>query len=64
LGVIATASGSIGSDSTGLSYENSSLYESLFTPSNIDLLDLFKRLGARVLRFGGNSVDHSVWTPN
>jgi hypothetical protein len=64
LTVTATASGSIGPAFAGLSYEKSSLTERLFTPSNTDLISLFKRLGTSVLRIGGNSVDRNVWTPN
>jgi hypothetical protein len=62
--VTATASGAIGTAFAGLSYEKSSLYESLFTASNSDLIGLFKRLGPSILRIGGNSVDKNVWTPN
>lgn len=66
LTITATASGVIGPAFAGLSYEKSSLYENpyLFTASNTNLIGLFKRLGASVLRIGGNSVDRNVWTPN
>jgi hypothetical protein len=64
LGVTATAMGSIGSAFAGLSYEKSSLYEPLFTPSNAALIGLFKLLGPSILRIGGSSVDQNVWTPN
>jgi hypothetical protein len=62
---ISTAiSGSIDSGFAGLSYEKSTLCESLFTPSNRSLISLFKRIGPSVLRIGGSSVDRSVWSPN
>jgi hypothetical protein len=64
LTVTATANGSVGPAFAGLSYEKSSLYEPLFTAANADLIGLFRRLGASVLRIGGNSVDRNVWTPN
>ena len=64
LGVTATAAGSIGPAFAGFSYEKSSFYEPLFTPSNTELIGLFKRLGPSVLRVGGSSVDQNVWTPN
>jgi hypothetical protein len=62
---ISTATlGSIDPGFAGLSYEKSSLCESLFSVSNSDFLGLFQRLGPSVLRIGGNTVDQSVWTPN
>jgi hypothetical protein len=64
LSVTATSVGTIGTAFAGLSYEKSSLYEPLFTASNANLIGLFKRLGASVLRVGGNSVDRNIWTPN
>ncbi len=63
LGVTAATAGSIGAAFAGLSYEKSSLYEPLFTPSNSDLIGLFKRLGPSILRIGGSSVDQNVWIP-
>jgi hypothetical protein len=55
----------IGPAFAGLSYEKASLQEAnLFTTSNADLIGMFKGLGASVLRIGGSSVDHNVWTPN
>jgi hypothetical protein len=48
----------------GLSYEKSSLTETLFTASNAALIGLFKLLGPGILRIGGNSVDVNIWTPN
>jgi hypothetical protein len=56
--------GSINPGFVGLSYEKSSLCESLFSVSNADFLGLFQRLAPGVLRVGGNSVDQSVWTAN
>jgi hypothetical protein len=63
LTVSATAVGSISPAFAGLSYEKATLYEPLFTGSNANLIGLFKRLGSSVLRIGGNTVDHNVWTP-
>ena len=66
LTVTATATGTIGSNFAGLSYEKSTLYESpyLFNGSNTDMIGMFKRLGASILRIGGNSVDRNTWTPS
>jgi hypothetical protein len=63
LTVSTTSAGSIGPAFAGLSYEKNTLYSPLFTASNSDLIALFKRLGASVLRVGGNSVDENVWNP-
>jgi hypothetical protein len=63
LTVTATSAGAIDSHFPGLSYEKNTLYEPLFTPSNVNLIGLFKRLGLGVLRIGGNSVERNVWTP-
>jgi len=63
LSVLNTKSGAIGSGFAGLSYEKSAMCEPLFTASNPDLIGLFQLLGPSVLRVGGNSVDHCVWTP-
>jgi hypothetical protein len=62
--VTTSVAGTIGNAFAGLSYEKSSLTESLFTASNAALIGLFKLLGPSVLRIGGNSVDVNVWTPN
>jgi hypothetical protein len=64
LTVTATATGSIGPAFAGLSYEKSTLYGPLFNGSSSNLIGMFDRLGASVLRVGGNSVDRNVWTPN
>jgi hypothetical protein len=66
LSVTPTSAGSVGPAFAGLSYEKSSLYESpyLFSPSNSNLVNLFKRIGPSILRIGGNSVDRNVWNPN
>jgi hypothetical protein len=55
----------IGSAFAGLSYEKGSLIQNpyLFNSSNANLIALFKLIGPSVLRVGGNSVDHNVWTP-
>jgi hypothetical protein len=64
LTVTAASTGSIGPAFAGLSYEKSTLYGPLFNGSNANLIGMFDRLGASVLRVGGNSVDRNVWTPN
>jgi hypothetical protein len=48
----------------GLSYEKSALALPLFSAENAALVSLFTRLGASLLRVGGNSVDQTTWTPN
>ena len=65
LNVSANSAGAIGSAFAGLSYEKGSLIQNpyLFTGNNANLLALFKLIGPSVLRVGGNSVDHNVWTP-
>jgi hypothetical protein len=62
--VTSGSSGTIGAGFNGLSYEKNTLAEPLFSPSNTNLIGLFKRIGPGVLRIGGNSVDRNVWTPN
>ena len=65
LSVSANSIGMISSAFAGLSYEKGSLLQNpyLFSGSNSNLLSLFKLIGPSVLRVGGNSVDHNVWTP-
>jgi hypothetical protein len=48
----------------GLSYEKSAMTYSYFHESNQHLIGLFRRLGDGVLRIGGGSVDHVMWTPD
>jgi hypothetical protein len=62
---VGTSSGfSIGAAFVGLSYEKAALSSgSLFTGSNTNMIGMFKRLGASLLRIGGNSVDQTVWNP-
>ena len=52
-------------DSTfaGLSYEKSMLSATEFSSTDAALIALYKHLGPSILRVGGNSVDHTVWTP-
>lgn len=52
---------SIGSTFAGLSYEKNKMSSALFSPGNSTLIALFNRLGANLLRIGGNSVDHTLW---
>ena len=46
----------------GLSYEKSAMTYSYFHPSNRHMIALFRLLGDGVLRIGGGSVDHVMWT--
>jgi hypothetical protein len=64
LTVSATAAGTLAPGFIGLAYEKQSLTTPLFTAANSDLIGLFQRLGPSVLRLGGASADHSIWTPN
>jgi hypothetical protein len=57
-----TKLGTIGAGFAGLSYEKDHLNDGFFTPTNTDLIGLFKRLGTSVLRIGGNSVDTTTWS--
>lgn len=61
--VSGTSSGTIPASFLGLSYEKYVLCDPHFTDSNADLIALFKRLGAGVLRLGGGTVDQAIWTP-
>ncbi len=63
LTVTATSIGTIPSRFMGLSYEKSAMTYSYFHVSNRNLIALFRRLGEGVLRIGGGSVDHVLWTP-
>ncbi len=60
--VSATASGTIGPEFIGLSYDKLSISEPEWTPTNTNMIAMFKRLGVAVLRLGSGS--NSVWTPN
>jgi hypothetical protein len=64
LTVTATPSGTIPPRFMGLSYEKSAMTYSYFHVSNRHLIALFRRLGDGVLRIGGASVDHVMWTPD
>ena len=48
----------------GLSYEKSKISANTFNAGNTGLIACFTRLGASILRIGGNSVDQTTWTPN
>jgi hypothetical protein len=62
LNIATTTAGSFEPGFLGLAYEKQSLLTPLFTAANTDLVGLFRCLGPGVLRIGGTSVDHSVWT--
>jgi hypothetical protein len=64
LTVTTTPSGTIPPRFMGLSYEKSAMTYSYFHESNQHLIGLFRRLGDGVLRIGGGSVDHVMWTPD
>jgi hypothetical protein len=59
--VAATAKGTVGSEFIGLSYDKLSIAEPEWTPTNTNMIAMFKRLGVGVLRLGDGSND--VWTP-
>jgi hypothetical protein len=62
--VTAISVGAIPSRFMGLSYEKLAINYNYFHASNHDLIALFRRLGAGVLRIGGGSVDRLLWTPS
>jgi hypothetical protein len=47
-----------------LSYEKLAMSYGYFHASNHNLIGLFRRLGAGVLRVGGGAVDRLLWTPS
>lgn len=63
LTVTATSTGTIPPRFMGLSYEKLAMTYGYFHASNHNLIALFRRLGAGVLRLGGGSVDRLLWTP-
>jgi hypothetical protein len=62
LSVTKTVIGSIPSRFAGLSYEKLAMSYGYFHASNHNLIALFRRLGAGVLRIGGGYVDRLLWT--
>jgi hypothetical protein len=62
--VTNTAIGVIPPRFIGLSYEKLTMSYGYFHPSNHNLIALFRRLGAGVLRIGGGYVDRLLWTSN
>jgi hypothetical protein len=62
LSVMGTVIGSIPSRFAGLSYEKLAMSYGYFHASNHNLIALFRRLGAGVLRVGGGAVDRLLWT--
>jgi hypothetical protein len=62
LSVTTVATGTIGPQFIGLSYDKLSIAEPEWTGSNTNMIAMFKRLGVGVLRLGDGS--NSVWTPN
>jgi hypothetical protein len=62
LTVTTTAVGAIPSRFVGLSYEKLAMSYGYFHASNHNLIELFRHLGAGVLRLGGGAVDRLLWT--
>jgi hypothetical protein len=58
--VEAAPVGIIGPDLGGLSYEKAVMTQRPFTASNANLISLFKRVGPRLLRLGGNTVEKQI----
>jgi hypothetical protein len=58
--VSSSASGTVGTDFAGFSYEKWDIGNRLFTGST-PLVGLFQRLGPSLLRLGGNYVDLTPW---
>lgn len=58
-----STSGSLPAALAGLSYEKSKLSSGFFNGSNSTLVGCFQRLGASIIRIGGDSVDKTTWTP-
>src|SRR5882757_9210668 len=54
---------SIASNFVGLSYEKSMMTLPMFSPNNVNMIGLFKRLGVSMLRIGGISADNIFWNP-
>jgi hypothetical protein len=64
LSVTRTVIGAIPPRFVGLSYEKLAMSYGYFHASNHNLIALFRRLGAGVLRIGGGAVDRLLWTSN
>jgi hypothetical protein len=62
LSVTRTVIGTIPPRFVGLSYEKLAMSYGYFHASNHNLIALFRRLGAGVLRIGGGAVDRLLWT--
>jgi hypothetical protein len=62
LTVTANPIGVVPSLFLGLSYEKLAITYGYFHGSNHNLIAMFRRLGIGVLRLGGGSVDHLLWT--
>lgn len=61
--ISGTTVGSVGARFAGLSYEKNSMALPRFTPDNVNLIGLFRRLGPSLLRLGAASVDSTNWQP-
>jgi len=58
-----STSGVVPAALAGLSYEKNKLSSGFFNGANGTLIGCFQRLGASIIRIGGNSVDSTTWTP-
>ena len=58
----AASSTAVASNFAGFSYEKHELSLSLFETEDTTMIALFKRLGPGLLRIGGASVDHTLWS--
>ena len=48
----------------GLSFEKSELVSRVFATPDVNMINLFKALGASIMRIGGSAVDKVIWTPD
>lgn len=63
MSIVRTPIGRIPPFFNGLSFEKKMSATNAFARWNPDLINLFTRLGTGVVRFGGVTVDHNVWSP-
>ncbi len=61
--VTSNAVGSIGADFVAFSLEKGELVARAFSLSDPNMVTLFTRFGAGIVRIGGSSVDDVIWTP-
>ncbi|GAA3436036.1 hypothetical protein [Kutzneria kofuensis] len=61
--VAQAASGHVGQEFAGFSYEKDRVGAGMFDAADTDLVRLFRLLGPSSLRIGGNLVDMTPWNP-